>query len=96
MSHNYLRLGHSLKTPFLMTSMESKDRQRILSFYVQNSAFASGPFDLSAELYRHVSPESVEGIKYVMHTAGPEGIYYTVVFVEKKESSKGVVGFAAS
>lgn len=79
-----------------MTPMELKDRQRIFSFYVQNSAFAAGPLDLTAELYRHVNPETVEGIKYVMHTAAPEGIYYTVVFVEKKESSKGVVGFAAT
>lgn len=71
-----------------------EDRQQIISLYFDKSAFESGGVDITEALYKQVDKEKVDSIKYVMHTATQDGIYYTAVIMKKKEDvKKGTVGF---
>jgi len=72
-----------------------EDRQQILSFYFDKSHFEKGGVDITEALYKEIDQEKVDAIKYVMHTATDQGIYYTVVVLKKKEDvKKGTVGFS--
>ncbi|MCI4668753.1 MAG: hypothetical protein MRZ79_11505 [Bacteroidia bacterium] len=76
----------------IISNME--DRQQIFSLYFDKSTFINGPVDITAELFKQIDKEKIESIKYVMHTATQDGIYYTVVAMKKKEDvQKGKVGF---
>ncbi|MDX2283966.1 MAG: hypothetical protein NW241_07370 [Bacteroidia bacterium] len=70
-----------------------KDRQRVLSIFVDKAAYEAGPVDITERLYQIIPAEAVEGIKYVMPSSTETGIYYTVVIVEKKEPEKAAMGF---
>ena len=88
-----LLIFHMNNNSLIMANME--DRQQIISLYFDKSSFAEGSVDITEELYKQVDKEKVDSIKYVMHTATTEGIYYTVVLMKKKEDvKKGVVGFS--
>ncbi|MDX1905670.1 MAG: hypothetical protein SF053_01450 [Bacteroidia bacterium] len=71
-----------------------KDRQRVIALYYPHQAFEAGHTDITERLYTLVDPDSIEAIKYIMPSATESGIYYTVVFVEKQEKEKGILGFA--
>ena len=71
-----------------------EDRQRALSFFIPKEDYAKGPQDITEKLYAEVDQETIEGIKYIMHTASTDGVYYTVVFVQKRKEEERVVGFA--
>ena len=73
-----------------------EDRQRALSFFIPKEDYANGAVDITEKLYATVDRESVDAIKYIMHTASTDGVYYTVVFVQKRDETERVVGFASS
>lgn len=70
-----------------------EDRQRVMSLYIDQSTYEAGPVDITELLYQKVDRDQVDAIKYVMHSATESGIYYTVVYVAKKNDKKGIVGF---
>lgn len=70
-----------------------KDRQKILSLYFDKEAFETGSIDVTQKLYEIVPEEQVEGIKYIIPSSTETGIYFTVAIIEKKEKTKGVLGF---
>ncbi|MEO0899170.1 MAG: hypothetical protein AAFY71_22350 [Bacteroidota bacterium] len=71
-----------------------EDRQQVVSLFFSKSEYEAGLIDVTERLYKQVDKEKIESIKYVMHTAAEDGIYYTVVLIKKKqESTKGVMGF---
>jgi hypothetical protein len=85
--------GFSLKIPYFSAM---KDQQKVLSLYFDQAAYADGAVDITAKFYEHVPSEQVESIKYVTTDATEGGIYFTVVYLEKKEKQKGVMGFTSS
>lgn len=72
-----------------------EDRQRALSFFIPKEDYANGPQDITEKLYEVVPRDSVDAIKYIMHTASTDGVYYTVVFVQKRDEKERVVGFSS-
>lgn len=71
-----------------------EDRQRVISLFVAKDQYKDGPVDITEILYQKVEQAKVDAIKYVMHTASEEGLYYTVVYISKKEDKESVVGFS--
>lgn len=70
-----------------------KDRQKVLSLYVEKTAYEAGAVDITELFHQHVPSEDVESMKYIMSDATEQGIYFTVVYVAKQEKSQGIVGF---
>lgn len=70
-----------------------KDRQKIVSLYVNREAFEAGAVDVTELFHQRVPAEQVESIKYMMPNATEQGIYFTIVYLPKEEKTKGVVGF---
>lgn len=67
--------------------------ERIISIFADKATFDQGSFDVTKKLYEIIPEEDIEAIKYVMPSSTPEGIYFTVVLLDKKEKGKGQVGF---
>ncbi|MDX2248463.1 MAG: hypothetical protein SF052_16890 [Bacteroidia bacterium] len=70
-----------------------KDRQRIITLYFETKAFENGSVDVTTKLYEIVPEDQIEGIKYIVPSSTEQGIYFTIVIVEKKEKQKGILGF---
>jgi len=71
-----------------------EDRQRILSFFFENSVYdAKGNIDVTEKLYEVFPKDQIEVIKYMMPSVTEKGIYFTVVFIEKEEHAKQGMGF---
>ncbi|MFK7921373.1 MAG: hypothetical protein AB8H47_05425 [Bacteroidia bacterium] len=70
------------------------DRQRILSFFFENSVFdAKGNIDVTDKLYEVFPQDQIEAIKYIMPSATEKGIFFTVVFIAKEDNAKKGMGF---
>ncbi len=67
--------------------------ERIISIFADKATFEKGSFDVTKKLYEIIPEDDIEAIKYVMPSSTPEGIYFTVVLLDKKEKGKGQVGF---
>jgi hypothetical protein len=70
-----------------------KDRQKIVSLYVDRHAFESGGVDVTERFHQEVPADQVETIKYMMPNATEQGIYFTIVYLPKEDKAKGVMGF---
>jgi len=71
-----------------------EDRQRILSFFFENSVYdGKGNIDVTEKLYEVFPKDEIEGIKYIMPSATEKGIFFTVVFLEKEDHAKKGMGF---
>ena len=70
-----------------------KDKQRIISLYFSKEEFESGAVDVTERLYEKYPREDIEAIKYMMPSSTENGIYFTVVVLDKKEKEKAVMGF---
>ena len=70
-----------------------QDRQKIISIYVSKAEFEAGNIDVTERLYKEIDREQVESIKYMMPTAGDQGMYFTIVIIEKQENAKSGMGF---
>lgn len=70
-----------------------KEKQKIITLYFETKAFEQGAVDVTAKLYEMIPEDQIEGIKYIVPSSTEQGIYFTVVIIEKKEKQKGVLGF---
>lgn len=70
-----------------------KDRQKVLSLYFPKEEYEDGAIDVTEKFFARVDSDQVDAIKYVTTDATEGGIYFTVVYLEKKEKEKGVMGF---
>ena len=68
--------------------------ERIISLFFDQKAYLSGHVDVTEKLYEIIPKEEVEGIKYMIPNATEEGIYFTVVVIEKKKKTQAKMGFA--
>ncbi len=73
-----------------------KDQQKIISIFVGKEEFAKGPIDITQKLYDYMPEDNIEGIKYMMPSSTEGGIYFNIVVIEKRDKSKGVLGFTSS
>ena len=65
--------------------------QRIHTFYLKRDQFSEGPVDMNAQLHAVVKKENIENVKYIMQSATADGLYVSIVWLEKNEEDK--VGF---
>jgi hypothetical protein len=68
--------------------------ERIISLFVDQKAYLSGHVDVTEKLYEIIPEEKIEGIKYMIPNASEDGIYFTIVVIEKKKKTPARMGFA--
>lgn len=66
---------------------------RITTFFLDQASFTEGALDVHQRLADRHGLEKIDYIENVLQSATEAGLYLTVVWQEKKEKKKAVLGY---